>query len=212
MCVYNYVPTPTLHAAVSVLSVHHSTTRNTPWTRPAARHRTRLLRTSPGNDPSTSLSRWLLRRSRDPDILFPSVLFVSFFLVFRVFVTLFLFLRYSSLLYHIVRVIGSKVNRSKVIFSSRSLSPVPRERSVSCLSPFFYSSELFFSRYTFSFFFASLSVYFSLSLSLLYFAESFYKFEKVDVRMVERTIDGNWSAMHSTVGELNRTCRSASSN
>ncbi|XP_070172042.1 uncharacterized protein [Polyergus mexicanus] len=42
--------------------------------------------------------------------------------------------------------------------------------------------------------------------------ELLYKFEEIDVRMVERSIDGNWSAMHSTIGELNRTCRGASSN
>lgn len=38
--------------------------------------------------------------------------------------------RYFS--FRILPVIGSKVNRSKVIFSSRSLPLVPRERSFSC--------------------------------------------------------------------------------
>lgn len=58
--------------------------------------------------------------------------------------------RYFS--FRILPVIGSKVNRSKVIFSSRSLPLVPRERSISCSS--FYSSVLlFFLRYTFPLFF-----------------------------------------------------------
>lgn len=62
----------------------------------------------------------------------------------------FFFLRLSSMFslssryfsFRILPVIGFKVNRSKVIFSSRSLPLVPRERSVSC--SFFYSSALLF--------------------------------------------------------------------
>lgn len=62
------------------------------------------------------------------------------YIFFRLFSISSLSSRYFS--FRILPVIGSKVNRSKVIFSSRSLPLVPRERSISCSS--FYSSALLF--------------------------------------------------------------------
>jgi len=208
MCVYNYVLTPTIHAAVSVLSVHRSTTRNTPWTRPAARHRTSLL-------PRATIPR---ERSIHISAVGSSVVhgistfsFLSLLdcsprsFFFRLLCVWLSFSLLDTLLFRILRVIGSKVNRSKVIFSSRSLSSIPRERSVSCLSPFFILANRA------SFFHVILSpfsshLYPSTSLSLFYSAESLYKFEKDDARTVEKSIDGNWSATHSTVDKLDRTC------
>lgn len=161
---------------------------------------------SPENDPSTSLplappSFTGSRHSR----FFRSstVLLVPFF--FRLLCVWLSFSLLDTLLFRILRVIGSKVNRSKVIFSSRSLSSIPRERSVSCLSPFFILANCA------SFFHVILSpfsshLYPSTSLSLFYSAESLYKFEKDDARTVEKSIDGNWSATHSTVDKLDRTC------
>lgn len=206
MCVYNYIPTPTIHAAVSVLSVHRSTTRNTPWTRPAARHRTSLLpRASLGNDPSTSLplaasSFTGSRNSRFFRSL--TVLLVPFFLPF-VRLTLFLFFRYSSLPHPpCYRVQGQPIEGNFLV----PIAFVRPPRTIRFVSfAFFYSSELcfFFSRYTFPLFIASLSIY---SISLSYFAEYLYKFEKDGARTVEKSIDGNWSAMYSTVDKLDRTC------
>lgn len=168
MCVYNYVLTPTIHAAVSVLSVHRSTTRNTPWTRPAARHRTSLLprARSPENDPSTSLplappSFTGSRHSR----FFRSstVLLVPFFSSF-VRLTLFLSFRYSSLPHPpCYRVQGQPIEGNFLV----PIAFVHPPRTIRFVSfPFFYSSEpcFFFSRYTFPFFLASLSIYFSFSL------------------------------------------------
>lgn len=203
MYIYMYVYTHT--------PIHLQYTRPCPYYRcTAARHEThhghvlrhaiehRLLRTSPGNDPSTSPalappSFTGPRRSRfflSPRLFSSSPFFSRLSCVW---------LLYSpslsdTLLFRILRVIGSKINRSKVIFLSRSFPLVPRERSVSCLFSFF-------SRYTFPFFFASLS-YFSFSL-----ISQSRSTNSRRTRMVERSIDGNWSAMYSTIGEMNRTCR-----
>lgn len=57
-------------------SVCRSTTRNTPWTRPAARHGTRLPWMSPGNDPSASLALFL-HPSRDRFFPPPATFFFS---------------------------------------------------------------------------------------------------------------------------------------
>lgn len=207
MCVYNYVLTPTIHAAVSVLSVHRSTTRNTPWTRPAARHRTSLLprARSPENDPSTSLplappSFTGSRHSR----FFRSsaVLLVPFFSSF-VRLTLFLSFRYSSLPHPpCYRVQGQPIEGNFLV----PIAFVRLPRTIRFVSfPFFILANHA------SFFHVILSpfsshLYSSTSLSLFYSTESFYKFEKDDARTVEKSIDGNWSATHSTVDKLDRTC------
>lgn len=206
--------------ACTTTYLHLRYTRPCPYYRcTAARHETHhghVLRHAieqvyyHGHDPPRTihphLCRWLLRRSRDLDILvsFAPRLFSSF-LFFRLLCVWLSFSLLDTLLFRILRVIGSKVNRSKVIFSSRSLSSIPRERSVSCLSPFFILANRA------SFFHVILSpfsshLYPSTSLSLFYSAESLYKFEKDDARTVEKSIDGNWSATHSTVDKLDRTC------
>lgn len=169
MCVYNYVLTPTIHAAVSVLSVHRSTTRNTPWTRPAARHRTSLL-------PRATIPR---ERSIHISAVGSSVVhgistfsFLSlldcsprsFFFSSFVRLTLFLSFRYSSLPHPpCYRVQGQPIEGNFLV----PIAFVHPPRTIRFVSfPFFYSSELcfFFSRYTFPFFLASLSIYFSFSL------------------------------------------------
>jgi len=58
--VYNYVHLWYGHTR-TIASVRRSTTWNTPWTRPAARHGTRPPWMSLGNDPSTSLALLLCR-------------------------------------------------------------------------------------------------------------------------------------------------------
>lgn len=149
---YNYVPY-TYGTAVPAPSVCRSTTRNTPWTRPAARHGTRLPRHGrPPRERSIHISRCssvvrgtplLFLHSRGNIILF-------YFFFFRLSSMSSLSSRFFS--FRIFHVIGSKVNRSKVIFSSQSLPLVPRGRSVSGFFFFFIlDALLFFALYLLSF-------------------------------------------------------------
>lgn len=83
--------------------------------------------------------------------------------------SVFLFSRDILLFRILLRVIGSKVSRSKVIFSFRSLPLVPRERSVPCLSFFSFQHDVFFTLYSLflsHFFFVSVRTL-SLSFALI---------------------------------------------
>lgn len=97
--------------------------------------------------------------------------------------------RYLS--FRIFPVIGFKVNRSKVIFSSRSLLLVPREQFFFFF--FFFQSAALFLCYIFPLF----------SISFILWKRS------TNSRMTRRPegTHGNWFEMHSVIGELNKTFR-----
>lgn len=169
--------------ACTTTYLHLRYTRPCPYYRcTAARHETHhghVLRHAieqvyyHGHDPPRTihphLCRWLLRRSRDLDILvsFAPRLFSSFlFFFFSSFVrlTLFLSFRYSPLPHPpCYRVQGQPIEGNFLV----PIAFVRLPRTIRFVSfPLFYSSEpcFFFSRYTFPFFLASLSIYFSFSL------------------------------------------------
>jgi len=148
-------------------------------------------RRPPGNDPSTSLAL-LLRVHRTPLLFLFSRGYIIFFFVFFL---CFLFSRDNSLSVSSFPVIRSKINRSKAIFSSQSLPPIPRERSVSLLF-FILVHYIFFMLY---FLFSS--------SSFSYFTKPFYKFE--DDEKTGST-NGNWFEMHFATSELDKTFRVSS--
>lgn len=118
-------------ATVPVPSVHRSTTRNTPWTRPAARHGTRGV----PRERSIHISRVAPPAPLHGTPFLPSLSNARSSLFSLVSLSCTALFTHDTLLFFYV--IGSKVNRSKVIFSFRSLPFVPpRKRSVSCLSFF----------------------------------------------------------------------------
>lgn len=209
MCIYVYV-------RVQLRTLHPRYTRPCPYYRcTAARHETHhghVLRHAIehvyyGHPPRTihpHLSRVgssVVHGTPAFSFLFPPE---CFFLVFCVFDFLSLSLRYSSLPRPpCYRVQGQPIEGNFLVPIAFARPP----RTIRFVSfPLFYSSELFlFLRYTFLFLFTSLFIYFSFSL-LFYRVALQIRGERCQDE-IERSIDGNWSAMHSTVGELDRTCR-----